>query len=215
MPANMQKDTVPASARQASSHTAKREEVETKQNIQSPARKVTPQELLGDKWICFSQHAREYLEAVNFWGIQGGVGHDCTNGSRYSPTASQKSRADATAASAHIEAQLCISSSNQRSLFKSGRPWSSWLAVGKDAAGCWHWVLCPSMRRSRCVRGISRHVRPDSTVGSSTCAASSAVPRCTSRGCAFAHTSQLQEWHSQVPNLLYACPYIPQGAPRP
>lgn len=46
------------------------------------------------------------------------------------PTASQKSRADTTAASGHAEAQLCISSPNQTSLVKSSRPCSSWLALG-------------------------------------------------------------------------------------
>lgn len=87
---------------------------------------MTPRELLGDKWICFPQPGREYLEAVNSWRTPRGVGHGCNNGSWYSPTASQKNRADATAASRHTDAQLCISSPNQTSPFKSGRPWSSW-----------------------------------------------------------------------------------------
>lgn len=71
------------------SRTTEREEVETKQKVQSPARKVTPQELL---WICFLQPGREYLEAVNSCGTLGGARHSCNNGSWYSPTASPKTQ---------------------------------------------------------------------------------------------------------------------------
>lgn len=46
------------------------------------------------------------------------------------PTASQRSRADTTAASGHAEAQFCISSPDQTSLVKSSRPCSFWLALG-------------------------------------------------------------------------------------